>query len=138
MFFSACYRPQNQVLAEMIFTSIALLRSVVLILGKIFSADFFSAACALFSTSLYLGELSYKESLVVISPQASNHQAERANFLLCNTGSCFFFCKMVLQMFETLNLWTSPTVVFGRVEELSGKPGFLRVAMYEMGLPVAV
>lgn len=42
MFFSACYRPQNQVLAEMIFISIALLRSVVFILGKILQHEHFA------------------------------------------------------------------------------------------------
>ena len=41
-------------------------------------------------------------------------------------------------MFEMLNLWTSSTVVFGGVEEFSGKPGFLRVAMYDVGLPATV
>lgn len=140
--FSACYCPQNPVLAGMMFIFVALLRTVVFTLGKILQrehitiylleqdTDFFSVTYSLFSTTLCLGELSNKECLVVISPQASNTPSCESKFDTLQHR--VLLPSSVKRRCTHLRCWIygqAPCRALVELEEFSGKWGFVTASV---------
>lgn len=119
----------------MILISMVLLRNIVFILSRILQhehiaiylveqdTDFSSVPHALLSTTLYLGELSSKESHVVISPSRCGNKFSALQHRVLLSPLLNGVAN------ELLTLWASLVVVSSGGDEFSGKHGFPRTSM---------